>query len=105
VREKLRSVLAGNEADELRDAFLQSFLGVLGDFHVGRKHFLHDAADVGDGEEAVLLTEVGARTMLTALVVASATAAWTRRSIEHDCRNSNRRRGTGRRKNKMKLGK
>ena len=38
-------------------------------------------ADVGDWEEAVLLAEIRAGTVLAALVAASATAAWTRQSI------------------------
>jgi len=76
---------------------LHGFLGVLGDFAVGGKRFLHDAADVGDGEEAVLLAEIGAGTVLAALVATS--AAWTRGSIGHGRRNPNRRRW----KNMVKL--
>ena len=79
--EEQRSVLAGDKADELEDAFLHSFLGVLGDFPIGRKRFLHDAADVGDREEAVLLAEIGVRTVFAALMAASAAATWTRQSI------------------------
>lgn len=54
---RLANSLAGDEGDELGDALLQGLLGVLGDLAVGRHGLLHDAADVGDGEEPVLLPD------------------------------------------------
>jgi hypothetical protein len=47
--------LAGDEADELGHALLHRLLGLLGDLGVGRQDLLHDAADVGDGQQPVLL--------------------------------------------------
>lgn len=56
--------LAGDEADELRDTFLHRLLRVLGDLGVVGKRPLHDAADVGDGQEPVLFPHHG-RTALS----------------------------------------
>ena len=39
-------------------AYLHRLLGILGDLGVGRERLLHDARDVGDGEEAVLLPDI-----------------------------------------------
>ena len=50
--------LAGDEADELGDALLHRLLGLLGDLGVGRQDLLHDAADVGDGQQPVLLLDL-----------------------------------------------
>lgn len=83
---KRRSLLAGDEADELRDTLLDSLLGVLRDFAISRKPLLHDAADVSNRKEAILLTEAGAGAVVAALV------GRTRRSIGHGRRNPNRRR-------------
>ena len=47
--------LAGDEGDKLGEALLHRLLGVLGNLGVGRQHPLHDAADVGDGQVAVLV--------------------------------------------------
>lgn len=43
-----------DERDELGYTFLDGFLGVLGDFGICRQRLLHDARDVGNGEETVL---------------------------------------------------
>eukprot|EP00304_Pavlova_gyrans_P006552 CAMPEP_0206036710 /NCGR_PEP_ID=MMETSP1466-20131121/2962_1 /ASSEMBLY_ACC=CAM_ASM_001126 /TAXON_ID=44452 /ORGANISM="Pavlova gyrans, Strain CCMP608" /LENGTH=173 /DNA_ID=CAMNT_0053411211 /DNA_START=747 /DNA_END=1268 /DNA_ORIENTATION=- len=52
--------LRGYEGDELRDALLDRLLSVLR-YLSGRGHArLHDAPDVGDGQEVVLLTHVRA---------------------------------------------
>jgi hypothetical protein len=50
-----RDLLASDEGDELRDALLHGLLSVLGDLPVSRDGLLHDATDVGDGQEPVLL--------------------------------------------------
>ena len=47
--------LAGDEGDELRQALLHRLLGVLCNLGVARQRLLHDAADVGNRQEAVLL--------------------------------------------------
>ena len=47
--------LAGDEADELGHAFLHCFLRIFGDLSVVRQRFLHNPADICDGEESVLL--------------------------------------------------
>ena len=73
--------LAGNEADEFRNAFLHCVFCILRNLAIGRQSLLHDAADVGDREEAVLLAEIGVRTVFAALMAASAAATWTRQSI------------------------
>lgn len=52
--------LAGDEADKLRHAFLHRLLCVLCDLCVARQLLLHDAADVGNGQVAVLLTRLRA---------------------------------------------
>ncbi|RDX73382.1 hypothetical protein CR513_47022, partial [Mucuna pruriens] len=44
----------GDEADELRHAFLNCLFCVLGDFPVGGNHFFHDSSNVGYGEKTVL---------------------------------------------------
>lgn len=76
----MKIVLAGDEADELGDAFLNGFLSIFSDFTISRKSFFHDAADVGDRKETVLFTDVGTRTVFAAFVAA---AARTRRSFGH----------------------
>jgi hypothetical protein len=50
--------LAGDEADELGDALLHGLLGLLGDLGVGGQDLLHDAPDVGDGQQPVLLLDL-----------------------------------------------
>jgi hypothetical protein len=60
--------LAGDEGNELGDALLHGLLGVLGDLPVGRDGLLHDAADVGDGQEPVLLPDAAAAPGTSALV-------------------------------------
>ena len=52
---KLDHSLAGYEADELARALLDGLLGVLCNLGIGRQDLLHDAADVGDRQEAVRL--------------------------------------------------
>ncbi|KAI3441099.1 uncharacterized protein J3R85_002773 [Psidium guajava] len=47
--------LAGDEADELRDALLDGLLGLLGDLGVRGEGPLHDPAHVGNRQEPVLL--------------------------------------------------
>mmetsp|Transcript_12965 Transcript_12965/g.55332 ORF Transcript_12965/g.55332 Transcript_12965/m.55332 type:complete len:218 (+) Transcript_12965:1950-2603(+) len=59
--------LAGDEADELRDALLDRLLGVLGDLRVRGQRLLHDATDVGNWQEAVLFSNVTA--LLVVVVV------------------------------------
>lgn len=49
--------LAGDEADELRYTLLHRLLRVLRNLRVVRQRFLHDPADVGDGQETVLLPD------------------------------------------------
>ena len=73
-------LLAGDEADELGDAFLNGFLSIFGDFTISRESFFHDAADVSDRKETVLFTDVGTRTVFAAFVT---TATRTRRSFGH----------------------
>ena len=46
--------LAGDEADELADALLHRLFCVLCNLCICRQRLFHDAADVGDGQEAVL---------------------------------------------------
>ena len=46
---------AGDEAYELRHAFLDGFLRFFGDLGVGGERLLHDPADVGDWEEPFLV--------------------------------------------------
>ena len=75
--------LAGDEGDELGDALLQGFLGVLGNLAVSRDGLLHDAADVGDGQEPVLLPDAAVpASSATAAVVAPA-ARGARRRVRH----------------------
>ena len=81
-------LLAGDEADELRDAFLDGFLSVLGDLSIGGERLLHDPANVRDRKKPVLLANVGARALIAALVVA-ASSVRTRRNFRH--RNPRRR--------------
>lgn len=74
--------LAGDEANELGDAFLHRVLGVLCDLAVGRQRLLHDPADVGDRQVPVLLAHARrARALLTAALVAPARR--TRRRLRH----------------------
>ena len=61
---------------------MDGLLGILSDLSVGRESLLHDPADVGDREKPVLLANVGARALISAVVAAS---IWTRRSFGH-CR-------------------
>lgn len=83
--------LASDEADELGNALLNGVLGVLGDLAVGGKDLLHDAADVGDGKVAVLLTDVGLGALLAdALMAASSGTRW---SIGHRRRETCREQG------------
>jgi hypothetical protein len=44
--------LTGNKGNKFRDALLNSFLSILGDFGIVRQGFLHDSSDVGDGQKA-----------------------------------------------------
>ena len=81
-------LLAGDEADELRDAFLDGFLSVLGDLSIGGERLLHDPANVRDRKKPVLLANVGAQALIAALVVA-ASSVRTRRNFHH--RNPRRR--------------
>nr|GLL24864.1 hypothetical protein PanWU01x14_356960 [Ipomoea trifida] len=66
-----KSILAGDEADELRDAFLNSLLSILSNFTVGRESLLHDPTDIRDGEKPVLLPNIRPRALLPALVTAA----------------------------------
>ncbi|KAJ8524521.1 hypothetical protein ON010_g16597 [Phytophthora cinnamomi] len=50
--------LARDERDELAHALLHRLLAVLGDLGRGRQRHLHDARDVGGGQEAVLLADL-----------------------------------------------
>lgn len=68
--------LAGDEADELGDAFLHGFLGIFRDLAVGWNALLHDAADVRDREKSILLPNAKARATVAALVAAAARARW-----------------------------
>ncbi|KAG6558039.1 hypothetical protein Mapa_000219 [Marchantia paleacea] len=47
--------LPSNETDELGHAFLNRFFGILRDFRIRRKRFLHDPTYICDGEKPVLL--------------------------------------------------
>jgi hypothetical protein len=49
------TLLAGDEADELGDALLDGLPGVPSDLSVLRHRAAHDAPDVGDRQESVLL--------------------------------------------------
>lgn len=69
-------LLAGDEADELGDAFLHGFLGIFRDLAVGWNALLHDAADVRDREKSILLPNAKARATVAALVAAAARARW-----------------------------
>ncbi len=42
------NLLAGDEANKFRDAFLNGLLGILGDLTIGRKRLLHDPANISD---------------------------------------------------------
>lgn len=53
--ERQKCVLAGNEADELRNAFLDGVLCVLCNLPVSGQRLLHDATYVRDWEETILL--------------------------------------------------
>lgn len=77
-------LLAGDEADEFRDAFLDCVLGVLSDLAVLRQSLLHDATDVCDWKIPVLLPHAAAsvlRALLAAALVAPAGRA--RRCLRH----------------------
>ena len=74
-------ILAGDETDELGNAFLESLLRILGDLAVGRKSLLHDPADICDRKVPILLSHVGTRAVLAALVTAATPGA--RRSFSH----------------------
>lgn len=82
-----KKILAGDEADEFGDAFLDGVLGVLGDLAVLRQSLLHDATDVGDGQIPVLLAHAApaAAASLRALLAAAfmATARRARRCLRH----------------------
>lgn len=49
---------ARDERDELAHALLHRLLAVLGDLGRGRQRHLHDARDVGRGQEPVLLSDL-----------------------------------------------
>lgn len=51
----LETILAGDEADKLRDAFLDSVLSIFSDLSVGRQRLLHDPADISYRKVSVLL--------------------------------------------------
>ncbi|XXG71807.1 hypothetical protein AAC387_Pa07g1047 [Persea americana] len=76
-------LLAGDEADELGDAFLHGLLGIFRDLAVGWNALLHDAADVRDWEKSILLPNAKARATVAALVAAAARARW---NVRHCCR-------------------
>ena len=50
-----------HKTNELGEALLQYFFGVLRNLLVGRQQAPHDPLDVSDGEEAVLLAALAAR--------------------------------------------
>lgn len=60
--------LARDEGDKLRDALLDSFLGVFGDLGVLGERLLHDATDIGDREKPRV---VGTHSGLIASVLVS----------------------------------
>lgn len=76
-------LLAGDEADELGDAFLHGLLGIFRDLAVGWNALLHDAADVRDREKSILLPNAKSRATVAALVAAAARARW---QVRHCCR-------------------
>lgn len=57
---RCETLLAGNEAYELRNTLLNRFLRVLSYLGVGRKSFFHDSADVRNWQKPVLFTDVAA---------------------------------------------
>jgi hypothetical protein len=83
-----RDLLASDEGDELRDALLHGLLSVLGDLPVSRDGLLHDATDVGDGQEPVLLPDAATASTSAApgapALVAPASAPRARRSVRHE---------------------
>jgi hypothetical protein len=75
--------LDGDEGDELGDALLHGLLGVLGDLPVGWDGLLHDAADVGDGQEPVLLPDTATTAPRTPALVAPTATPGTSRPVRH----------------------
>ena len=68
-------MLAGDEADELGDAFLDNLLGVFSDLTISREPSFHDSAYVRNRKKPVLLADVRRRPR--ALVSAALTASGT----------------------------
>ena len=56
---------------EVKDTFLEGFLGVLGGFSIGGESLLHDPANVRNRKKSVLLMNVGVQALIAALVVAA----------------------------------
>ncbi|RUS33969.1 hypothetical protein BC938DRAFT_483077 [Jimgerdemannia flammicorona] len=48
----IQRIFAGDERDELGDALLDTFFGLLGNLGVLREGTLHDAGDAGSGRES-----------------------------------------------------
>lgn len=60
--------LGGDEGDELGDALLDAFSGILGDFSTVRNDLLHEFRHVGDWQEAVLFSQGLVRSGLVRII-------------------------------------
>lgn len=66
-KKKRDGLLAGDEANELRQALLHDLLGILGNLSVRGEGLFHDPANIGDREKPVLLSYVRFRAVLAVL--------------------------------------
>ena len=80
-------ILACDEADELGHTLLNSLLGVLRDFGVGRKCLFHNPTDICDGQKTVLLANVSPLGSPLVVIMTPLTIGTLRVLLRHYCPN------------------
>lgn len=80
---KQRELLASDEADELRNTFLNSIFSIFSNLSISRQSLLHDPTYIGNRKVPILLSHIRPWTLITSTFMT--TTCWTTWPICHFC--------------------